>query len=70
MFDVTLTLPASANEDALYIKSLETFAPLFSHEVAALSDTVFFGSISLKTMNSPINVQVRATSYRGLDIKS
>ncbi|KIK44506.1 hypothetical protein CY34DRAFT_105935 [Suillus luteus UH-Slu-Lm8-n1] len=57
MFDVTLTLPASANEDALYIKSLETFAPLFSHEVAALSDTVFFGSISLNTMNSPINVQ-------------
>lgn len=57
MFDVTLTLPASANEDALYIKSLETFAPLFSHEVAALSDTVFFGSISLNTMNSPINVR-------------
>ncbi|KAG1758343.1 hypothetical protein EDD22DRAFT_198293 [Suillus occidentalis] len=57
MFDVTLTLPASANEDALYIKSLETFAPLFSHKVAALSDTVFFGSISLSTTNSPINVQ-------------
>lgn len=57
MFDVTLTLPASASEDALYIKSLETSAPLFRHEVAALSDTVFFGSISLNTMHFPINVQ-------------
>jgi hypothetical protein len=60
MFDVTLTLPASASEDALYIKSLETSTPLFSHEVAALSDTVFFGNISLNTLNFPINVQVRA----------
>ncbi|KAG1878804.1 hypothetical protein F4604DRAFT_1679698 [Suillus subluteus] len=57
MFDVTLTLPASASEDALYIKSLETSAPLFSHKVAALSDTVFFGSISLNTLHFPINVQ-------------
>lgn len=57
MFDVTLTLPASASEDALYIKSLETSAPLFRHEVAALSDTVFFGSISLNTLHFPINVQ-------------
>ncbi|KAG2142309.1 uncharacterized protein EDB93DRAFT_613861 [Suillus bovinus] len=57
MFDVTLTLPASASEDALYIKNLETSAPLFRHEVAALSDTVFFGSISLNTLNFPINVQ-------------
>lgn len=57
MFDVTLTLPASASEDALYIKSLETSAPLFRHKVAALSDTVFFGSISLNTVHSLINVQ-------------
>ncbi|KAG1781998.1 hypothetical protein EV702DRAFT_500593 [Suillus placidus] len=57
MFDVTLTLPASASEDALYIKSLETFAPLFRHEVAALADTAFFGSISLTTLHFPINVQ-------------
>lgn len=57
MFDVTLTLPASASEDALYIKSLETSAPLFRHEVSALSNTVFFGSISLNTLHFPINVQ-------------
>lgn len=57
MFDVTITLPASASEDTLYIKSLETSAPLFSHKVAALSDTVFFGSISLNTLHFPINVQ-------------
>ncbi|KAG1746394.1 hypothetical protein EDB19DRAFT_356087 [Suillus lakei] len=57
MFDVTLTLPASASEDALYIKSLETSAPLFRHEVAALSETVFFSSISLNTLHFPINVQ-------------
>lgn len=56
-FDVTLILPASASEDALYVKCLETSAPLFSHEVAALSDTVFFGSISLNTLHFPINVQ-------------
>jgi hypothetical protein len=65
MFDVTLTLPASASEDALYIKSLETSAPLFRHEVSALSNTVFFGSISLNTLHFPINVQVRTTSFRG-----
>ncbi|KAG2065241.1 hypothetical protein BDR04DRAFT_184187 [Suillus decipiens] len=57
MFNVTFTLPASASEDALYIKSLETFAPLFQHKVAALSDTVFFGSISLNILHFPINVQ-------------
>lgn len=57
MLDVTLTLPASASEDALYIKSLKTSAPLFRHEVSALSATVFFGSISLNTLHFPINVQ-------------
>ncbi|KAG2358090.1 hypothetical protein BDR07DRAFT_1418556 [Suillus spraguei] len=57
MFNVTLTLPASASEDVLYIKSLETSAPLFQHKVAALSDTVFFGSISLNTLHFPIHVQ-------------
>ncbi|KAG2153225.1 hypothetical protein DEU56DRAFT_907665 [Suillus clintonianus] len=57
MLDVTLTLPASAGEDVLDIKSLATSAPLFRHEVAALSDTVFFISISLNTLHLPINVQ-------------
>ncbi|OAX40230.1 hypothetical protein K503DRAFT_768789 [Rhizopogon vinicolor AM-OR11-026] len=56
-FDVTFILPASAGEDALYIKKLVTQAPLFVHEVAALSDTVLFGTISLNTANFPINVQ-------------
>ncbi|KAG1723120.1 uncharacterized protein EDB91DRAFT_183203 [Suillus paluster] len=57
VFDVTVTLPAGASGDVLYIKNLETSAPLFRHEVAALSDTVFFGSISLNTLHLPINVQ-------------
>ncbi|KAG2347423.1 hypothetical protein BDR05DRAFT_996549 [Suillus weaverae] len=45
MFDVTLTLPAS------------TSAPLFRHEVAALADTAFFGSISSTILHFPINFQ-------------
>ncbi|KAG0708647.1 hypothetical protein DFH29DRAFT_426610 [Suillus ampliporus] len=57
MFDVTVTLPAGMNGDTLYIKNLETSAPLLRHEVATLSGTVFLGSISLYTWHFPINVQ-------------
>ncbi|KAI0087034.1 hypothetical protein BDY19DRAFT_907895 [Irpex rosettiformis] len=61
MVVIEVTLPRSAA-----IKSLETFLPLFSHEVADFQDSVTFGSLALKSANMPIVAKYVATQRTNL----
>lgn len=62
-FEVLVHLPpSSANSHPVYIPSLETNMPLFAHALSELQDAFYFGALSLKTSNMPVEAKVSTTS--------
>ncbi|KAH7921450.1 hypothetical protein BV22DRAFT_1198201 [Leucogyrophana mollusca] len=55
-FEVTVTLPAGKDDEALNIKNFDAHTPLFSYNVGTFFDSVFFEKISIRTSNMPIKV--------------
>ena len=59
-FETTVRFPRSGTPDhPLVINALETDLGYWSHHISSLEGRVVFKSISLKTSNSPIRVDVR-----------
>ncbi|GLB42385.1 hypothetical protein LshimejAT787_1104000 [Lyophyllum shimeji] len=56
-FDVTLYLPEAANGPLLDVKSFQTDAPLFVHDIGDLERSVHFDEIIIKSANTPIFVK-------------
>lgn len=58
-FEVIVHLPPSSpNDGPVYIPSLETDMPLFAHALSELQDAFYFGTLSLKTTNMPVEAKV------------
>lgn len=69
-FDVTVRLPASSGGPPLRIKGFETDLPLFAHKVGDLRGAVDFQTLSLKTSDMPIIVEVRLVFHLRTSIRS
>jgi hypothetical protein len=57
-FGITIRLPRS-NSPSLSISSFEAYLPLFRITLPPLDPAVHFGSLSLRSTNSEINIGVR-----------
>ncbi|EGO00750.1 hypothetical protein SERLA73DRAFT_178667 [Serpula lacrymans var. lacrymans S7.3] len=56
-FEVTISLPASSDDEPLRIKSFESDASLYAHEIGDLQKSVYFNAISVRTSNVPISAK-------------
>ncbi|GLB42379.1 hypothetical protein LshimejAT787_1103940 [Lyophyllum shimeji] len=56
-FEITFYLPEGEKGSVLDVKSFETDAPLFAHDIGDLERSVHFDDINLKSANTPIFVK-------------
>lgn len=64
-FEVRVHLPpSSSNDGPVYIPSLETDMPLFAHSLSDLQDAFYFGALSFKTSNMPVEAKVSTRQFK------